>query len=108
MPSQPAKKSSIYMSIYDLEDISLMSAPAANAFSDPVITMAPIFGSPSKAGKRRQQFIQHLGIQRIERLRPVQGDEADLATRFDEYRINKPCCDPLSRCERAVPGKRHI
>ena len=37
------------MSRPDLDSISLMSAPAANARSDPVTTIAPIRGSASKA-----------------------------------------------------------
>jgi hypothetical protein len=36
--SQPAKKSEEYMSAKSWPDISLMSAPAAKAFSDPVST----------------------------------------------------------------------
>jgi len=36
--SHPAKKSLEYMSAKTWPDISLMSAPAANAFSDPVRT----------------------------------------------------------------------
>ncbi len=37
------------MSSPDLDSISLMSAPAANARSDPVTTIAPMRGSASKA-----------------------------------------------------------
>ena len=44
-----AKKSAANTSANDRPDISLMSAPAANAFSLPVITIAPIPGSLSNS-----------------------------------------------------------
>ena len=49
--------------------ISLMSAPAANAFSEPVSTIAPIAGSASKARKLRAEFVHQLVAQRVQRLR---------------------------------------
>jgi hypothetical protein len=51
-----------------------MSAPAANAFSDPVKTIAPIPCVGVAFGRRRCHFGDHLRVERVERLRPVQRD----------------------------------
>jgi hypothetical protein len=59
----------------DFSDISLMSAPAAKAFSDPVSTMQRTLSLASSAVRPRQ-FAQQLCVQRIQRLGPVQPDRA--------------------------------
>ena len=64
--------------------ISLMSAPAANAFSEPVITMQPMSSSASKAVDRGDELRHERGIERVERLRPVEPDDADPALRLDD------------------------
>ena len=60
-----------------------MSAPAAKAFSDPVISRQPMLVSASKRVDRRDQFLHQRGVQRVERLRPMEADDADAAFRFD-------------------------
>jgi hypothetical protein len=52
-----------------------MSAPAAKALSLPVMTMAPMPSSASKSISAAQLVHQPV-VQRIERLRAVQGDQA--------------------------------
>ena len=61
-----------------------MSAPAAKAFSLPVMTMAPICGSWSNAVERLAELADQRRIERIERLRPVEPDEAHGVMSFDE------------------------
>ena len=48
--------------------ISLMSAPAAKAFSEPVSTMHPMPSSASKAFERREQLVHQLRVERVQRL----------------------------------------
>ena len=62
--------------------ISLMSAPAAKAFSDPVMSMQPILAIGLEAVDGVAQFADQLGIQRVEHLRPVQRDQADRPARL--------------------------
>jgi hypothetical protein len=62
-----------------------MSAPAAKAFSEPVMTIAPIAGSASKPFQRRNMTSPiTVRVQRVQRLRAVERDEADLAARLDQ------------------------
>ena len=82
--SQFATKSPRNASRNDLSAISLMSAPAAKAFSDPVITMQPILRSASNASMAADQFADQLGIERVERLRTVEPDDADAAAGLDD------------------------
>ena len=63
-----------------------MSAPAAKAFSLPVMTIAPIASSASKAASASRQFADQLLVQRIQRLRPVERDQADGTARLDDDR----------------------
>ena len=58
-----------------------MSAPAAKAFSLPVMTMQPMPASASNAEQRRAELVHQRVVQRIELLGPVQRDQADAATR---------------------------
>ena len=58
--------------------IAPMSAPAANAFSLPVITMQPMPSSASKAFSACAELVHQRVVQRVELLRPVQRDEAGL------------------------------
>ena len=67
----------------DLSAISLMSAPAAKAFSEPVIRMQPMPSSASKRRDRLRQFGIERGVERVERLRPVEPDDADATLGFD-------------------------
>ena len=67
-----------------LPAISLMSAPAANALSEPVMTMQPMPSSASNASIAACQLLDQRGVERIERLRPVEADDADLAAGLDD------------------------
>ena len=75
-----------------LSAISLMSAPAANAFSEPVMTMQPILSSASNASTAAREFAHQRAVERVERLRPIEPDQADPAARLD---------DDVSRCSLA-------
>ena len=57
--------------------ISLMSAPAAKARSLPVRTIAPMAGSTFEAVEGRAQLADQLGIERVERIGPVERDDPD-------------------------------
>ena len=56
-----------------------MSAPAANAFSPPVRTMQPIAVVGVEREQRRAELVHQRVVERVELLRPVQGDEAGAA-----------------------------
>ena len=84
MRASAPMKSSKYTSVKLLSAISLMSAPAANAFSEPVMTMQPMPSSASKRVGRRRELAHQRGVERIERLRPVEPDDADPPARFDD------------------------
>jgi hypothetical protein len=47
-----------------------MSAPAAKAFSEPVMTMAPMPSSDSKSFRAAVSLVHHLVVERVERLQP--------------------------------------
>ena len=64
--------------------ISLMSAPAANAFSLPVSTAQPWLASASNAANACDQFAQHLAVERVQRLRAVERDERHRAALLDQ------------------------
>ena len=70
--------------MYVLSAISLMSAPAANAFSEPVIRMQPMLASASNAVDRGVELGDQRGVERVQRLRPVEADDADAAFGFDD------------------------
>ena len=63
--------------------ISLMSAPAAKAFSLPVSRMHPILSSASRSSIGGGDLPEHAERQRIEHFRAVQRDDADRALAFD-------------------------
>ena len=73
-----------------------MSAPAANAFALPVITIAPIAVVGIECSERRAELVHQRIVQRIELLRPVERDEADAAARLDE--------DVFVRCHERTPN----
>ena len=77
-------KSSIIASGWVRSRISLMSAPAAKALSLPVITMAPIALSASKASKLLAEFPHQRVAQRVQRRGPVEADQPDPAMGFDD------------------------
>ena len=79
-----AQKSAKYTSVKLLSAISLMSAPAANAFSEPVMTMQPILSSASKASTACSKLAHQRAVERIERLRPVEPDQSDPAACLDD------------------------
>ena len=56
-----------------------MSAPAANASSEPAITMQRISGSASKPLDRGGELLHQLRRERVARLRAVQPASGDLA-----------------------------
>ena len=83
-----------------MDCISLMSAPAAKAFSEPVMTIAPMPWIGSKARVPRH-FGEDLRVQRVQRLRPIERDQADLAARFgDDGFVGHG--DPLVACGKAL------
>jgi len=63
--------------------ISLMSAPAAKAFSLPVSRMQPILSSAFEVVDRGGDLPEHPEGQRIKHLRAVQRDDADRALALD-------------------------
>ena len=65
--------------------ISLMSAPAANALSLPVITMQPMPSIGLEAVERRVDARSiSVAVERVQRLRAVEGDEPHAAARLDD------------------------
>src|SRR5215510_11235775 len=85
MRSPPiAAKSSENISMKPFGCISLMSAPAAKAFSLPVTTMQPILSSASRSSTAAANLAKDAERQCIEHLRPVQRDDADCAFGFDD------------------------
>ena len=80
------------MSSPDLDSISLMSAPAANARSDPVSDdrADPLVGV--EGGCRGHDVPHDLRVEGVERLGPVQGDPADAAARLDQDRLVRRHC----------------
>ena len=64
---------------------SLMSAPATNDFSPaPVSTIARTPASALNAGDRGRQFVQRLGVQRVQDFRAVEGDDGDGIVALDQ------------------------
>ena len=80
---QFAAKSPRKASTKVLSAISLMSAPAANALSEPVITMQPILGSASNAFSAWPNSRNQRAVERVEGLRAIEPDQSDLAAGFD-------------------------
>ena len=64
--------------------ISLMSAPAAKAFSLPVIRMQPIVVVGLEIVDRGGDLLEHAERQRVEHFRAVERDDADRAFAFDK------------------------
>ena len=64
--------------------ISLMSAPAANAFSRSGQHQAALAGVGIIGGEGVDQLLEHGRIERVERLRAVQGDQRHRALLFDQ------------------------
>ena len=56
-----------------------MSAPAANAFSLPVRIAQAMLGSASNPSIAAVSSSLTAGVERVERLRPVEAEDADLA-----------------------------
>ncbi len=81
---QFAAKSPRKTSVKALSAISLMSAPAANALSEPVMTMQPILASASKPADGVGEFAHQRGIERVERLWAIEPDETDPAAGLDD------------------------
>ena len=82
--SQSPAKLPIKASLKVLSAISLMSAPAAKAFSLPVMIMQPMSGSASNLRIACAQLRLEREVERVERLRPVEPDDADAAFGFDQ------------------------
>ena len=57
-----------------------MSAPAAKAFSEPVMTMAPTLASASKTSSAWHEFLDQAGVEGIQGLRPVEPYDGDTVT----------------------------
>ena len=66
----------------DLSAISLMSAPAANALSEPVMTMQPMSAIGLEAVDGVGKFAHQRGVKRVERLRAIEPDRARPARGF--------------------------
>ncbi len=64
-----------------------MSTPAAKAFSLPVMTMQPMAGSVSNVFERAVELADEERVQRVQRVRPVERDEPDLALARDNERL---------------------
>ena len=79
-----AKKSEENTSANERSAISLMSAPAANAFSLPVTHDGADAGIVVEFGCGRGDLVHHLGVERVQCLRPVQRDRADAVVARDE------------------------
>ena len=79
-----AVNSRIDTSLNDWLTISLMSAPAANAFSDPVDQHAADAVVDLELVDRMPKLLEERRVERIERLRPVEPDDPDPAARFDD------------------------
>ena len=87
---QPPKWSPISMSSPVLDSISLMSAPAANARSDPVTTIAPIPSSVSKAdvaATRSHMTCEFSAFSASGRLRVIQPTRPRVSTRIVSYGV---------------------
>jgi hypothetical protein len=67
--SQPWKKLDEYMEAKPWSDISLMSAPAAKAFSDPVSTAQALALVGVERRERVDQLSEHPAVERVQRLR---------------------------------------
>ena len=61
-----------------------MSAPAAKAFSLPVMTIAPMRGVAVERGERAAELAGQRLVERVHALRPVEADDADAVARFDD------------------------
>ena len=86
-----------------LSCISLMSAPAAKAFSDPVSTIAPIAGIALEGVQRGVELLDQRARKRVQRLRPVEPDEADAAMGLDDD-VGVGHGRVSSRCLRTTPS----
>ena len=78
------RKSLENMSMKFFGCISLISAPAANAFSPPASRMHPIAVVGLEIVDRGGDFAKHAERQRVEHLRAVKRDDADRAFAFDD------------------------
>ena len=87
-----------------LSAISLMSAPAAKAFSLPVISMQPIASSASKASIACDNSALERRVERIELGRPVEPDDADAAFGLDDDVLVAHGAPGLYCHGRACPG----
>ena len=72
-----------------------MSAPAANAFSEPVSTTAAIAGSASKPAMAWLSSPDQLLVQGVQLLGAVQRDDRDGVTLFDQDGLESHCSTPL-------------
>ena len=79
---KPAKKFSPNIAAKPLVCISLISAPAAKAFSLPVSTRQSWVGIGIIGGEGGDQLAQHLGVERVQRLRAVEAQQRDGAMLF--------------------------
>ena len=90
-----------------LSSISLTSAPAANARSEPVITTTADLGIGVVAVEGLVELADQLSVQGIERVRPVQGDQPDRPAALDQDGlVGHACSLPCStrpRPERRPP-----
>ena len=67
--------------------ISLTSAPAAKAFSEPVTTMARTRAEASISVSASPSSLEELLVERVERLRAVEPDERDMVLDLDDQRL---------------------
>src|SRR6266550_521829 len=97
------------MSIYDLSAISLMSAPAANALSEPVMRMQPTPASASKASTAPRSSSISVTLSafkacgRLRRTMPTRPRRStmmvSLLMAVLGLRSDRPCCHGASRAE---------
>ena len=104
--SQCAAKSSMKASMKDLSAISLMSAPAANAFSLPVMTMQPIWRrprTPSSAALRSAMSAAFSALSACGRLSVM---TPTAPRRFDEDGLIAMAILSLSAIDQRVTNRR--
>jgi hypothetical protein len=79
--------SEVNASTKDFSDISLMSAPAAKAFSEPVSTMQRTFSFSSAAFSALESSPSKLRVERVHRVGAVQLDQGDMIFDLDDQRL---------------------
>ncbi len=91
-----------------LSAISLMSAPAAKALSEPVMTMQPICVVGIERIDRVAEFRQQRAVERVERLRAIEPDKPDPAAGFNKNVLISHGTSPGMRLVKLLLTRRTI